>query len=413
MVRDQMLIEVFGEDSLQAFALQRQVLERKEAALGELHDLRREASRAFNVDLKWPDYTVAAATGVLLGAANALFKMPPANQRKLFGREWVEHKHKMRSGAAVDYKVPTPESHKGSVHDLHRQIGPGHDLFRFKEAIELMAGQRKDFPLWGRTIVEHMEAPLHGGRVTDFRGFKIPGDPVKEFWHHMLIDFFTKRSLPIPGSTWLADHSQPMARAMLKMYDEGLNLKNALGNFFGFALVELIIHGYTFLFRAAPRVGFSTSPLHIERLPTLIETYRAMTRENEFHVMMMVAHGASFMVDSLITVGTKSYGGLFQLNYLSLLAFSRHLIQYLLQSRARYQQLLAEARAAGDRVRELDTLWGENFRSRIAVHFSNPDFVSIFDPEEWYRQDERLVRARNSIKVNLALEAELIKQLEA
>lgn len=350
MVRDQMLIEVFGEDNLQAFVQQRQVLAKKEAALTELHDLRREASRAFNVDLKWPDYTVAAATGVLLGAANALFKTR--------SHEWVKHKHRTtRTG--VDYKVPKPNGFKGSPQNLHRQIGPGHDLFRFKEGIDLMAGRKTDFPLWGGTIVERMGAPLHPGGgmgLEEFLsrgGFKIPADPVKEFWHHMLIDFFTKQSLPIPGSTWLADSSQPMARAMLMMYKGvdrrnglgNLNLKNTLGSFFGFAMVELILHGYTFLFRAAQRSGFTTRPLQIERLPALVDTYRAMTRENEFHVMMVVAHGASFMVDSLITAGTKSYAGLFQLNHLSLLAFCRHLLQYLLQSRSRYQALMAEARA--------------------------------------------------------------------
>src|SRR5690349_10819738 len=83
MLRDKMLVEVFGEENLQAFVEQRQVLESKQAALDELYDLRQQASRAFSVDLKWPDYTVAAAAGVLLGVANALFKTQ--------SHTWVRH----------------------------------------------------------------------------------------------------------------------------------------------------------------------------------------------------------------------------------------------------------------------------------------------------------------------------------
>lgn len=96
------------------------------------------------------------------------------------------------------------------MNDLHRQIGQGHDIFRFKEALGLMKGERADFDLWGQKATEILGHELRPPNLplSDFRklgGFKIPDDPRGELVNHLLIDFFTKRSLPIPGSSYLAD----------------------------------------------------------------------------------------------------------------------------------------------------------------------------------------------------------------
>lgn len=52
-------------------------------------------------------------------------------------------------------------------------------------------------------------------------------------------------------------------------------------------------------------------------------------KENEFYMQEMIAHGSSFLVDTLVTTSSKSYAGLFSLNYGSLLAFSGYSITYL------------------------------------------------------------------------------------
>ena len=243
--------------------MQRWILDIRSEKLEELADLRMRAAEAFQVHMTMPDILVSASAGVLLGLANGLFKTFIPKHGPL------KHEHHV-TRTAVDYQVPKPEGYHGSVQDLHRQIGPGHDIFRFKEALEMMkSGNVTDFKLWGTTATEILGHQLRPGnlKLVDFLakgGFNIPSDPKGELLNHLLIDFFTKRSLPIPGSTYLADSSPEMAKVMLTMYDEGLNLKSALGNFIGFALVQIIVHGYTFLFKAIPVSNFSVKNISVD-----------------------------------------------------------------------------------------------------------------------------------------------------
>ena len=72
-------------------------------------------------------------------------------------------------------------------------------------------------------------------------------------------------------------------------------------------------------------------------------------------MMMIISHGASFLVDTLVTTTSKSYAGLFQLNYLSLMVFSKHLLQYLLNSYKRYNELLTQALDTGFEISTLDS----------------------------------------------------------
>jgi hypothetical protein len=221
-------------------------------------------------------------------------------------------------------------------------------------------------------------------------GFKIPDDPAGELMNHLLIDFFTKRSLPIPGSTYLADASPEAAKMMLGMYKNGLNLKVAAGNFLGFALVQIIVHGYTFLFKAVPESEFSFSPLEWNKVKHLFSTYSNLTRANNFHGMMMLAHGSSFLADSAITLGTKSYAGLLQLNYLSLIAFSKHLIQYMLKNVAEYKELIAQANERAVDISNADDYWKTNYRTRLQAQLSNPTLLLAFSEDEWSRNAARI-----------------------
>ena len=233
--------------------------------------------------------------------------------------------------------------------ELHRQIGPTHDIFRFKETLELLTGNKNDYDIWGSTATKIIGHPLSsmGQKYTDFlasNGFNIPQNPAFELQNHLLIDFFTKHSLPIPGSTFINDKSPEFAKIMTSMYDKGFNFKNTAGNFLGFLMVQVIIHGYTFLFKAIPESNFKLSNISIDSAKSLVETYSKLIKVNEFHIMMMMSHGSSFLVDSIITFSTKSYAGLFQLNYLSLIAFSKHLLQYLIKNVGEYNKLIERSK---------------------------------------------------------------------
>jgi hypothetical protein len=137
-----------------------------------------------------------------------------------------------------------------------------------------MKGARADFDLLGRKATEILGHELRSGnlRLSEFRklGFRIPVEPRKALLNHLLKDFFTKRSLPIPGSSYPADHSEEMATVMLLMYKNGLNLKTAGGNLIGYTMVQVIIHGYTFLFKAVPASNFSIRELSSARTKALV-----------------------------------------------------------------------------------------------------------------------------------------------
>lgn len=407
---DRLIIEALGKDNLKSFAAQNELLNSRQELLTDISDLRHRADSAFAVKLTIPDIIVSAATGILLGIANALFKdfIPQHGQFK--------HKHGT-TRTAVDYHVPKPPEFKGSVQDLHRQIGPGHDIFRFKEALDLMSGKSADFSLWGKTATNILGHPLRPGNLplTEFAklgGFKIPENPAAELFNHLLIDFFTKRSLPIPGSSLLADSSPEMAKAMLGMYKEGLNLKSFGGNFLGFSLVQVTIHGYTFLFKAIPDSAFSPKEINGANVKKLLSTYSLLTKKNEFHVSMMIAHGSSFLVDTIITTSSKNYAGLFQLNYLSLLAFSKHLLQYLVKGFRDYNELVKQMRTKGIELDKIDAQWYSSFRENLLQTASNAHFLELFDPQNLAESHSKVVDSAVTISRNIERGTNIKRELE-
>jgi hypothetical protein len=126
--REAYLVEIFGEENLAFCQQQDLILNTKLERLQELCEVRQRAAEAFKVHLSWTDVGVSAASGVLLGIGNAFFK----NFIPQHGR--FAHKHEM-TRTAVDYGIPKPRGFKGSVNDLHRQIGPGTISFDSKKRL--------------------------------------------------------------------------------------------------------------------------------------------------------------------------------------------------------------------------------------------------------------------------------------
>jgi hypothetical protein len=424
--KEKIFIEIFGEENLAQFASQQVIVDTKVEKLKELSELRQRASDVFKVHLTFPDIAVSVSAGVLVGLGNALFKNffhiksidknGHINGKNTFGQ--YNHQHEV-SNTIIDHRSPRLAG-MDYENNLHRQLGPTHDLFRFKETLALLSGEKSDYDIWGKTatqIIGHPLAPL-GQKFTDFLisgGFNIPSNPKQELLNHLLIDFFSKHSLPIPGTTWIADAGSKgqVSSLMLRIYDDGFNLKNTLGNSIGLALIEIVIRSYTFLFKAIPESGFSLSPLQLSEIKKLFTTYSALKSRNEFHVMMMISHGSSFLTDTLITTGSKSYMGLFQLNYPSLIAFSKYLLQYLLKNAAEYNKLIEQAKDKANEIADIDIVWSTNYWSNLQTTFSDPAFVSIFDADEWLRQSDIIAKFRDGTKERLLKEEELIRQLNS
>jgi hypothetical protein len=392
---EKMLIETFGEDALRNFNEQALVFEMKKVKLSELHDLKEEASQVFKADIKIPDIIVCAGAGILMGCASALFKTTPISHNNLGKNPITKNPiyevkpHETRT--VIDYKTPKV-SGSFQHRDLHRQLGPSHDIFRFKESISMLKGEQTDFKLWGSTLTEIMgtgnpQAGIlraKGMSLNDFiniGGFKIPDNPGSTLLHHWIADFFTKTSLPVPGSTLIADHSKDMAKLMYGMYDQGFNLKSVVANSLAFALLQIVIYSYTFLFKVLPASEFRFNNVSFKSFKNLLEEGWQYRSTNEFHIMMMMGHGSSFLADTIITTGSQNYMGLFQLNYASLIAFSKHLIQYSIKCYKENKELMNQVKEKTLEIEKIDNEWFDSFRSRFQSVSQNEDFIQFVDPE--------------------------------
>ncbi len=380
------LIQFCGEDAIISVGQRIQIEQQIKGLEKQSKDLELELKNSFAVSLSVTDILVASIAGIVCGAMNGLFKTVIPKHGKL------KHKHST-TRTAVDYKVPKPDGMKGSVQGLHRQIGPGHDLGRFKEALDLMSGKTDDFRLWGKSFKEGMGGSMHPGnmKVVDFinaGGFKIPDDPKSELMNHLLIDFFTKTSLPLPFSSYLADYSPALAKIMLGMYDNGMNLKNLVGNVSSIAMLQLITHSYAYLFKSAKDIDLYNRLGNLSSAQELGEIFNDLNVKNkkylkskEFDVIQAIAHGASFLVDTMITTASKNYAGLFCLDYGTLICFSADVIKYLNKGTSDYRKTFKKLSALNNEILELDVAWYDNFRKDMLRIAENEHFYETFNPE--------------------------------
>lgn len=342
------------------------------------------------------DVLIASIAGIVCGTMNGLFKSYVPKHGKL------KHKHSTKR-TAIDYHIPTPEGFKGNSTGLHRQIGPGHDIGRFQEALELMSGRKKDFPLWGKTIVEQTGGVLHSSmKLEDFSslgGFKIPNNPKAELMNHLLIDFFTKTSLPLPFTSYIADHNQVLAKIMLGMYDNGLNLKNLVGNVSSIAMLQLITHSYAYLFKAAKSVDLygrlndlKSGEKFGELFSELNAEYKRFLKSNEFNIIQAIAHGSSFLIDTIITTINGNYTGLFCLDYGTLLCFTVDVVKYVRQSTNAHKKMLEKLSSVKNEILSLECEWYEGFRKDMLQLAQRDGFYDAFNPELIIEQHENIIK---------------------
>lgn len=392
------LESVFGAENVRRFNDGNILLEKCNSVEKELDEMSREMKRAFRVDLSWTDILVASIGGVVCGALSGSFKSYVPKHGK------YKHKHSTTK-TAVDYQVPKPEGTKGNVQGLHRQIGPGHDLARFKEALDLMSGKTNDFPLWGSTLSQQTGGVMHPGNmpIKEFLeqgGYKIPDDPKKELINHLVIDFFTKTSLPIPGTSYLADSSEDMAKIMLTLYGNGLNLKNAVGNISSTFLLRLIVNSYIFLLKSVPETELLKRIGHgdLKSVKDCLNYQKNYEKSNEYHVMDMIAFGSSFMIDTIISTTSKNFVGLLELNYLSLLVFTKHLIQYFLVANKKRNVVKAKRHILIDSRKEMQQQFYQLIQDELSDVATTDGLLLSMDPSTFLAEQEMVSSQLSSIE---------------
>ena len=112
------------------------------------------------------------------------------------------------------------------------------------------------------------------------------------------------------------------------------------------------------------------------------EENKRYIKSKDFNVLQALAHGSSFLVDTIITVGSKNYAGLFCLDFGTLIAFATVVIKYVKQSTDTYKDTLSEINVISDQVLSLENSWYEAFREDMLRLAEKENFFDTFDPEK-------------------------------
>ena len=205
--------------------------------------------------------------------------------------------------------------------------------------------------------------------------------------NHLLIDFFTKTSLPIPFSSYLADHNEFLAKIMIGMYKDGLNLKNLVGSTSAVLIIQLVTHSYSFLFHALPKVNFFERIKSIDEphdlhllINDLMQAHNNYLLSQEFRALQMIAHGSSFLVDSCITMTSKNYTGILALDYASLFVLASNSVKYIATGVNNYQQTLQAMEQVNLNIAAANHQWFANFRQSVLRLAESDNFNKTFNP---------------------------------
>ncbi|MGM9683501.1 MAG: hypothetical protein ACI3XQ_07870, partial [Eubacteriales bacterium] len=192
----------------------------------------------------------------------------------------------------------------------------------------------------------------------------------------------------LPFTSYLADYSPFLGKLMINMYGEGLNLKNLTGNMSSLAMLQLITHSYTYLFISTKQIDFYNRLSQIstsDDLKLLVNDLnyhnKEYTKSKEFNVLQVIAHGSSFLIDSIITVASKNYAGLFSLDYGTLICFAVDVIKYIKQGTADYNMTLSKIADFNNDLIRLDYLWYDGFKQDVLRIAQSSHFYETFNPE--------------------------------
>jgi hypothetical protein len=319
---------------------------------------------------RWDDYVAVCLAGMLAGlwelgvkTLNLLELGVPAGERKKFRKKREEYFKKMGGGwlkrlygkdvdgtlaildpsgqmiknpmkrHVMDARIPKALLGPFETGD-HRGVGPMHDLCRIREAVEMMLSEKPDFEVLGKSAAGLAGGKLRiigtkGEEATIFNVFSEPGAAVIAVLFHLLSDVVTKRSLPLPGTTWVADWSPAWRDRMMTLYTRGVNVKNVFGGAGQLSspvITEAVLRLYFIL----------TYPEGSTALESfLVRGLRIQTRRER--EMLLVAHGIAAALGSLRFVVTRA---LWDLNTAAVLAMLPHAVSLLGEvQRARGERL--------------------------------------------------------------------------
>jgi hypothetical protein len=150
----------------------------------------------------------------------------------------------------------------------HRLVGPTHDLFRLFKTIQLV--RRGEFESAVKGVLKFKTSYRDG--LPPYLKVDKASDALVLVLMHWAADFFSSRSLPIPGWSKLAEiDDRDFVAWLFKAYREGANLRTVvsqfLSNLSGLALISIILHIYRYidLFWITEKAEFSAARLRLNK----------------------------------------------------------------------------------------------------------------------------------------------------
>lgn len=281
------------------------------------------------------DWAVCCIAGVGCGVldlskqyANALHNESAHQKFDTLSKEYLRKVTGSDGTAAIDNIKGGP---------LHRLVGPSHDLSRFMEAIgQMMKGEFRS-NVMGKEFVSN----VYGGRsYTPYLKIHSPADAAVVLILHLIGDFFSKTSLPIPGRTRIAESEiQTVVKNVFDEYRNGGSLRllvsEFLSNITGALLIPIVLR----LYRCV-RVAIET-----KSMPGL-----SLKHDIKFHVLCRNAQSMSFVISAGRAAFTSN---LLVLNYMNFVQIVRNGAAINRISKEEQEKLLANIDAISRRIEEL------------------------------------------------------------
>lgn len=281
------------------------------------------------------DWVFCCITGVGCGVLDLTRKLDAGLQNDALhdkfdklSKTYLEKITGGKGGAAIDNIKGGP---------LHRLVGPTHDLSRFFEAIgHIMNGE-----FHSNVLGKEFLSTVYGGNSqTPYVKIESPVDAAIILFLHLIGDFFSKTSLPIPGRTRLAEtECKEVVKQVFAEYRNGGNLRKlvaeCLSNLSGTVLIAIVLRLYRYMRIAIER----------RSMPGL-----TLKNDPKFHVLDRNAQTISFV----ISVGKAAFmSNPFALNYTGFVQIIRSGAAINRISTNEQTQLLSRIELITDRIKEL------------------------------------------------------------
>jgi hypothetical protein len=218
----------------------------------------------------------------------------------------LDRMSRARASAASGGGLPAIDNPAGGPD--HRLVGPTHDVARLFKALRAVREGRIEYARDG----VRMAATQYSADSQQYAQISGVGDAAVVLVLHWAGDFFSKRSLPIPGMSKLASLGRPeLVKKLFEAYRAGANLRTLVSQFLsslsGVALIGILVT----VFRGIDRIWISASHRPLD-------AFLGLAADVRFRIM---SRNANLVALALSTGAAAVQQNIFRLNHLALARF--------------------------------------------------------------------------------------------